>query len=344
RSVSSLSSGIAHSCAVVDGNIHVWGSNYYSQVGLTTESFHDDDSEDITDVHFVNQLGNEEIVQVASGSFHNLALSKTGKLWSWGSGCLGRGDEIYDSLPQPVEFFHALGRDIKQIFAAGSYSIALATPKNGNDDELYIWGYIPFGEENEDGEVVPVMKKSLRPLLVTSVLGYNISHVACSPWHFTIAATPASAETSSSSTSPSSSDLIEREKPLLMTFGRYSEALPLEKPYSPMFLDLPPEDEFYDIKPWRTFRSVSTTSELVIKKIAASKGCDIVLMENGSIGVSDHEDLVARLIHRPLDVDIIDVAGGSSEVIAVSTNGQTTTYHPPHFFLPPPRPKWQMTV
>jgi len=53
------------------------------------------------------------------GNFHNLALSSTGKLWSWGSGCLGRGDEIYDSLPQPVEFFHALGRDIKQVFAAG---------------------------------------------------------------------------------------------------------------------------------------------------------------------------------------------------------------------------------
>ncbi|KAG0211736.1 hypothetical protein BGX28_007498 [Mortierella sp. GBA30] len=318
RVVSSLSTGIAHSCAVVDGNIHVWGSNYYSQVGLTTESFHDDDSEEITDVHFVNQLANEEIVQVSSGNFHNMALSKTGKLWSWGSGCLGRGDEIYDSLPQPVEFFHALGRDIKQIFAAGNYSMALATPKNGNDDELYIWGYIPFGEENESGEVVPVMKKSLRPLLVTSVLGYNISHVACSPWHFTIAATPASASNQATS-----------EKPLLMTFGRYNEDLPLEKPYSPLFLDLPPEDEFYNIKPWRTFRSVSPTSDLVIKKMAASKGCDIILMENGSVGISDHEDHVARLIHRPLDVKIVDVAGGSSEVIAISEEGQVLSWREP---------------
>ncbi|KAF9192758.1 E3 ISG15--protein ligase herc5 [Haplosporangium sp. Z 767] len=310
---------IAHSCAVVDGNIHAWGSNYYSQVGLTTESFHDDDSEEITDVHFVNQLANEEIIQVASGNFHNLALSKTGKLWSWGSGCLGRGDEIYDSLPQPVEFFHALGRNIKQVFAAGDYSMALVTPKNGQDDELYIWGYIPFGEESEDGQMAPVMKKSLRPLLVTSVLGHNISHVACSPWHFTIAATPVS----------DSSDQATSEKPLLMTFGRYSESLPLEKPYSPLFLDLPPEDEFYDIKPWRTFRSVSPTSELVIKKVAASKGCDIVLMEDGSVSVSDHEDLVARLIHRPLDFGVVDIAGGSSEVIAISTKGQVLSWREP---------------
>ncbi|KAF9573031.1 E3 ISG15--protein ligase herc5 [Mortierella alpina] len=284
------------------------------------ESFHDDDSEEITDVHFVNQLANEDIVQVASGNFHNLALSKTGKLWSWGSGCLGRGDEIYDSLPQPVEFFHALGRDIKQIFAAGNYSMALATPKNGTDDELYIWGYIPFGEENESGQVVPSMKKSLRPLLVTSVLGYNISHVACSPWHFTIAATPASTSTS---------DQTKPEKPLLMTFGQYSDELPLEKPYSPLFLDIPPEDEFYDVKPWRTFRSVSPTSELVIKKMAASKGCDIVLMENGSVGISDHEDHVARLIHRPLDEEIVDIAGGSSEVIAISANGRVHSWSEP---------------
>ncbi|KAF9138530.1 hypothetical protein BG015_002347 [Linnemannia schmuckeri] len=322
RIVSSLSTGTSHSCAVVDGNLHVWGSNYYSQVGLTTESFHDDDSEEITDVHFVNQLANEEIVQVASGNFHNLALSKTGKLWSWGSGCLGRGDEIYDSLPQPVEFFHALGRNIKQIFAAGNYSMALVTPKDGNDDELYIWGYIPFGEENEHGEVTPVMRKCLRPVLVTSVLGYHISHVACSPWHFTLAATPVP-------TSISENQSSTKEKPLLMTFGRYSDEMPLEKPYSPLFLDLPPEDEFYDVKPWRIFRSVAPTSDLVIKKIAASKGCDIVLMENGSVGVSDHEDHVARLIHRPLDDKILDVAGGSSEVIAISTKGQVLSWSEP---------------
>ncbi|KAG0301280.1 hypothetical protein BGZ98_008488, partial [Dissophora globulifera] len=329
RVVSSLSTGISHSCAVVDGNIHVWGSNYYSQVGLTTESFHDDDSEDITDVHFVNQLANEEIVQVASGSFHNLALSKSGKLWSWGSGCLGRGDEVYDSLPQPVEFFHALGRNIKQIFASGNYSIVLATPKDGTDDELYIWGYIPFGEENENGEIVPVMKKSLRPLLVSSVLGYNISHVACSPWHFTIAASRNDSVTPQPSEAPSSPNTTVREQPLLMTFGRYGKEMPLEKPFSPMFMDLPPEDEFYDIKPWRKFRAVSPTSELVIKKMAASKGCDIVLMENGSIGISDHEDLVARLIHRPLDVGIVDVAGGSSEVIAVSNEGHVLSWREP---------------
>ncbi|KAG0051710.1 hypothetical protein BGZ83_003379 [Gryganskiella cystojenkinii] len=333
RGVSSLSTGIAHSCAVVDGNIHVWGSNYYSQVGLTTESFHDDDSEEVTDVHFVSQLANEEIMQVASGNFHNLALSKSGKLWSWGSGCLGRGDEIYDSLPQPVEFFHALGRDIKQVFAAGNYSMALVTPKNGDDDELYIWGYVPMGDEDEDGNVVPVMRKSLRPLLVTSVLGYNISHVACSPWHFTIAATPATpAEPTPSSISPEETSSIVTAatgKPLLMTFGRYSESLPLEKPYSPLFLELPPEDEFYDVKPWRTFRSVSPTSDLVIKKMIAAKGCDIVLMENGSVGVSDHEDHVARLIHRPLDVSILDIAGGSSEIIAVSEKGQVLAWSEP---------------
>ncbi|KAG0271158.1 hypothetical protein BGZ95_001086, partial [Linnemannia exigua] len=324
RIVSSLSTGTQHSCAVVDGNLHVWGSNYYSQVGLTTESFHDDDSEEITDVHFVNQLANEEIIQVASGNFHNLALSKTGKLWSWGSGCLGRGDEIYDSLPQPVEFFHALGRNIKQIFAAGNYSMALVTPKDGDDDELYIWGYIPFGEENEHGEVIPVMRKCLRPVLVTSVLGYNISHIACSPWHFTLAAT-----TVPTSPPEDPSSITTKEKPLLMTFGRYSDELPLEKPYSPLFLDLPPEDEFYDVKPWRIFRSVAPTSDLVIKKMAASKGCDIVLMENGSVGVSDHEDHVARLIHRPLEENIVDIAGGSSEVIAISTKGQVLSWSEP---------------
>jgi len=52
-------------------------------------------------------------------------------------------------------------------------------------------------------------------------------------------------------------------------------------------------------------------------------------MENGSIGVSDHEDHVARLIHRSLDVGILDIAGGSSEVIAVSEKGQVLAWSEP---------------
>lgn len=52
-------------------------------------------------------------------------------------------------------------------------------------------------------------------------------------------------------------------------------------------------------------------------------------IENGSVGVSDHEDHVARLIHRRLDVDILDVAGGSSEVIAISSKGQVMSWCEP---------------
>src|SRR5690348_928187 len=52
-------------------------------------------------------------------------------------------------------------------------------------------------------------------------------------------------------------------------------------------------------------------------------------MENGSVGVSDHEDHVARLIHRPLDDKILDVAGGSSEVIAISSKGQVLSWSEP---------------
>ncbi|KAF9974356.1 hypothetical protein BGZ73_002242 [Actinomortierella ambigua] len=350
RIVSSLSTGIAHSCALVDGNVHAWGSNYYSQVGLTTDSYHDDDSEEVTDVHFIHQLAQEEIVQIASGNFHNLALSKTGKLWSWGSGCLGRGDEMYDSLPQPIEFFHALGREVRQVFAAGNYSMAIARPKGSieDDDELYVWGYIPFGELENDDEmeeyvaptnggssklrVVPKMRKSLQPLLVTSLLGYRIHHVACSPWHFTVAVTPAN--TTSEYTGNEDADSLEieeltTEKPILMTFGRFSDSMALEKPFSPMFMELPIEQEFLDIKPWRTFRSVSPNSQLVIKKMVASKDCDVVLMENGSIGVSDHEDHVARLIHRPLDDHIVEVGAGSSEVIAISDEGRVMAWSTP---------------
>ncbi|KAG0237118.1 hypothetical protein BGW42_001694 [Actinomortierella wolfii] len=349
RAVSCLSTGIAHSCAIVDGNVHAWGSNYFSQVGLTTDSFHDDDSEEVTDVHFIHQLAQEDIVQIASGNYHNLALSKTGRVWSWGSGCLGRGDEMYDSLPQPVEFFHALGREVRQIFAAGNYSMAVARPKDSTaeDDELYVWGYIPFGEleggdddvtekvttivansnNNIKARVIPKMRKSLQPLLVTSLLGYKIHHVACSPWHFTVAVTPTNADFSPEYDGQEDKDCLEikevvEEKPILMTFGRFSEAMALEKPFSPMFMELPLEQEFLDIKPWRTFRSVSENSDLVIKKIVASKG-------NGSIGVSDHEDHVARLIHRPLDDHIIEVAGGSSEVIAISDEGRVMAWKTP---------------
>lgn len=79
-------------------------------------------------------LSNCEIVQVAAGTDHNLALDKDGNLWAWGRndhGQLGDGTTTNSNVPIQIK----KGHKFKTISAGSSASAAIDI--NGN---LWAWG------------------------------------------------------------------------------------------------------------------------------------------------------------------------------------------------------------
>jgi alpha-tubulin suppressor-like RCC1 family protein/Tol biopolymer transport system component/chitodextrinase len=132
--VSSSKSGY-HSLAVTaGGEVWAWGWNSYGQVG------NGDFTPDGSDIHVSTPArvqGLMDIVAVAAGSVHSLALDKFGRVWAWGgntSGQLGLGttDSNYPAHLLPV-LMPGLSH-ITAISAGPVYSLAL-------DDQGHLWAW-----------------------------------------------------------------------------------------------------------------------------------------------------------------------------------------------------------
>ncbi|KAF9143929.1 hypothetical protein BGX30_014318 [Mortierella sp. GBA39] len=82
----------------------------------------------------VAALNEQHIVDIAAGGMHNMALTKEGKLWSWGVNdqrTLGRSGDEY--TPMPVEGLD----DVKVVRVACSDSLTVALTDLGH---VYTWG------------------------------------------------------------------------------------------------------------------------------------------------------------------------------------------------------------
>ncbi|KAI8351381.1 regulator of chromosome condensation 1/beta-lactamase-inhibitor protein II [Mortierella sp. GBAus27b] len=110
------------------GRVYVFGTNDCAQLGL---------GEDIRQRKKpanLAALNDEQIVDIAAGGMHNMALTADGKLWSWGINdqrALGRSGDEY--TPLPVEGLD----DIKIVKVACSDSVTVALTEDGY---VYTWG------------------------------------------------------------------------------------------------------------------------------------------------------------------------------------------------------------
>ncbi|XP_035182202.1 probable E3 ubiquitin-protein ligase HERC3 [Oxyura jamaicensis] len=91
----------------------------------------------------VEELGNHEIVQIACGDRHSLALSRGGELFTWGQnacGQLGVGRQV-TLTPKPQLVEGLKGIPLAQIAAGGAHSIAVSL-----SGAVYSWGKNDFGQ------------------------------------------------------------------------------------------------------------------------------------------------------------------------------------------------------
>ncbi|KAF9291717.1 hypothetical protein BGZ88_006771 [Linnemannia elongata] len=110
------------------GQVFVFGTGDCAQLGLGEGTLL---RKKPTNVAALNE---QHIVDIAAGGMHNMALTKEGKLWSWGVNdqrTLGRSGDEY--TPMPVEGLD----DVKVVRVACSDSLTVALTDLGH---VYTWG------------------------------------------------------------------------------------------------------------------------------------------------------------------------------------------------------------
>lgn len=143
KTVLSVASGDHHSLAVLsDGTVAAWGRNAEGELGDNTLT------ERTTPVlvntsNGVSALYGKQVVAVAAGDFHSLALCSDGTVAGWGfnqNGQIGDGSSMgggqFRSTPKAVVASGALsGKTVVAISAGGGFSSALCS-----DGTVVTWG------------------------------------------------------------------------------------------------------------------------------------------------------------------------------------------------------------
>ena len=125
--VKQAAAGYLHSLAVKeDGTLWAWGSNVDGELGNGTTTPRD--TANPNPIYIM-----DDVIQVAAGFYHSLALKKDGSVWSWGNNSEGQlGDGTLENKSRPVKVMD----DVKSVIAGERNSFALK-----RDNSLWAWGY-----------------------------------------------------------------------------------------------------------------------------------------------------------------------------------------------------------
>ncbi|XP_023610395.1 probable E3 ubiquitin-protein ligase HERC4 isoform X2 [Myotis lucifugus] len=157
QNIIAVSCGEAHTLALNDkGQVYAWGLDSDGQLGLLGSE------ECIRVPRNIKCLSDIQIVQVACGYYHSLALSKASEVFSWGQnkyGQLGLGTDCKkQASPQLIKSL--IGIPFMQVAAGGAHSFVLTL-----SGAIFGWGRNKFGQlglNDENDRYVPNLLKSLR--------------------------------------------------------------------------------------------------------------------------------------------------------------------------------------
>uniref|UniRef100_A0A8C0BAA4 HECT and RLD domain containing E3 ubiquitin protein ligase 4 n=1 Tax=Buteo japonicus TaxID=224669 RepID=A0A8C0BAA4_9AVES len=168
QNIVAVSCGEAHTLALNDkGQVYAWGLATDGQLGLPG-------TEECIRVPRLKII-KIQIVQVACGYYHSLALSKGSEVFSWGQnkyGQLGLGYE-YKKQNSPHVIKSLLGIPFAQIAAGGAHSFVLTL-----SGAIFGWGRNKFGQlglNDDNDRYVPTLLKSLRT--------QKVVHICCGEDH-----------------------------------------------------------------------------------------------------------------------------------------------------------------
>ena len=165
--VISISAGFSHSLALLEnGKVLSWGSNNTGQLG----------NEDISVASYLPVYVNgrvsgtvlTDIIAIAAGKQHSVALQSNGTVWTWGDNTLGQlGNNTLMNTKRPVQVVDVSGIDaltnIVAISAGGNHTLALTS-----DGSVWAWGSNAEGQLGIDSDV-SYQKKPVQILSLSEI-------------------------------------------------------------------------------------------------------------------------------------------------------------------------------
>ncbi|BAH42753.1 hypothetical protein BBR47_17760 [Brevibacillus brevis NBRC 100599] len=152
--VTKIAAGSSHSLALKsDGTVWGWGWNGKGQLGNNTTT-----SSNISKP--VQAVGLTDVIDIAAGDAHGLALKKDGTVWIWGSNST--------NLPTRVESL----TDVRAIAAAGAHNLTVK-----KDGTVWSWGWNGYGQlgiNNTGSKDVPTKVSNLSNI-VSVAAGFHHS-------------------------------------------------------------------------------------------------------------------------------------------------------------------------
>lgn len=179
KTVTAITAGNYHSCAVADGRAYCWGNNNNGELGQNTFT----DSSVPVAVNTTGVLAGRTITSIAAGSSHSCAAVE-GRAACWGNNAYGQmGDNTttQSPVPVPVTTSGVLGtRTVTTVGAGSALSCAVA------DGQAYCWGFNGSGQLGNG-----TTTQSLMPVRVDTsgaLAGKTVSIVATGDYHAAVLA------------------------------------------------------------------------------------------------------------------------------------------------------------
>ncbi|EGZ26227.1 hypothetical protein PHYSODRAFT_486876 [Phytophthora sojae] len=169
---SAVACGSNHVLALTDsGRVVAWGWNASAQAAVSA-------GEDVVRVPTVVEFPTPvQIVQVAAGGMHSLALDSSGGVWAWGCnefGQLGINSEV-ETQHSPRRVALSAEIRVRDIAAGWAHSALVST---SGEVFTFGWGlYNQLGHGSTQNEVEPVVVDALQGVDSEAV------QVACGNWH-----------------------------------------------------------------------------------------------------------------------------------------------------------------
>ncbi|XP_052749366.1 probable E3 ubiquitin-protein ligase HERC4 isoform X2 [Galleria mellonella] len=163
----SIACGLQHSLALNEWGIpYSWGCNSMGQLGVV-----DTDSISHNVPCVVKKLATKNVVQVACGSYHSMALTNNGDLYAWGANSYGQCGlgNVTNKEMKPQQITSLLGVPIALIACGSNHTFVLS--KSG---AVYGWGKNSHGQlglQDKEHRCYPSHLKTLRNV--------KVCHIAC---------------------------------------------------------------------------------------------------------------------------------------------------------------------